>query len=243
MYHRSRSLQRQMRSLHRGTSTAAATLIIILAVTGILLNHTNELKLDQRFLTWSWLLEHYGVTETQPAAVYGLKERIISQFDHQVFLDGQAVIQVYEEVLGAVGLEEISILATRDSLYLLTTDGEFIEQLSSATGIPDDIQRIGLYGHRPAIQNPEGIWLGDDMLDSWEINSVDNIEWSYSLPLPEKTRIQLEEYFQGKGISLERFILDVHNGHILGAFSVWLMDIFAALLVLIALTGLWMRWR
>jgi hypothetical protein len=50
-----------MRSLHRSLGALIAIFVIILAATGILLNHSSQLKLDEEYLTWPWLLEHYGV--------------------------------------------------------------------------------------------------------------------------------------------------------------------------------------
>ena len=52
----------RLRAWHRGMGALAALFLLMLAVTGILLNHTLDLKLAERHLDWPWLLEHYGVS-------------------------------------------------------------------------------------------------------------------------------------------------------------------------------------
>ena len=48
----------------------AIALVIILAITGIMLNHTEAFKLDERYIKASWLLDWYGIKpEDEPVAV------------------------------------------------------------------------------------------------------------------------------------------------------------------------------
>ena len=46
----------RLRAWHRGMGALAALFLLMLAVTGILLNHTLDLKLAERHLDWPWLL-------------------------------------------------------------------------------------------------------------------------------------------------------------------------------------------
>ena len=58
----------------------------------------------------------------------------------------------------------------------------------------------------------------------------------------EKTQ-QIESYFLGKGVSLEQFFLDLHNGNIIKGFGKWLLDIIAIFLLLISISGVWIWLR
>ena len=50
---------------------------------------------------------------------------------------------------------------------------------------------------------------------------------------------QIEMYFSGKGVSLEQFFLDLHNGNIIKGFGKWLLDIIAIFLLLLSISGIW----
>ena len=45
---------------HRRVGVLAAFFVLVLVVTGILLNHSSELRLDRSFVDWPWLSEAYG---------------------------------------------------------------------------------------------------------------------------------------------------------------------------------------
>ena len=62
------------------------------------------------------------------------------------------------------------------------------------------------------------------------------------LCLDEKIQ-QVESYFLGKGVSLEQFFLDLHNGNIIKGFGKWLLDIIAIFLLLISISGIWIWLR
>ena len=56
---------------------------------------------------------------------------------------------------------------------------------------------------------------------------------------PELNRKILARY-RGHGLPLERVLLDLHSGRILGKWGVWLIDVVAILLFVLAITGSWM---
>ena len=236
-------MNRRMRSLHRGMGAVVALFVLMLAITGVLLNHTSDLELDDSYLTWGWLLEHYGINTVEPDAVYLLDTHVISQFDQQLFVDAKPTAQVQQAILGGVALENLLVLATKDALILLTPEGEFIEKIGVSAGIPPDIQNIGWFHGEPVIQTRFGIWRSDFMLEEWEQVSLQGVGWSVPQPMPELVAKKLATYFHGKGISIERFVLDLHNGHILNKYGVWMLDILAGLLIMLSLSGLWMWLR
>jgi len=222
---------------------AIALFVLLLSITGILLNHSSDLKLDKRYLTWPWLLEHYGVSEVQADAVYLLEQSVISQFGTEIFVDAKPVTNAQRPLLGGIVLDEVMVLATDDALILLNSDGEFIERMSAAAGIPPMIQNIGLFHGAPVIQTREGMWRSDFMLDNWEAISLQGIGWSVPSPMPELIKQELIKYFHGEGVTIEQVLLDVHNGRILGSVGAWLLDLVGVLLTVLSLTGIWMWLR
>ncbi|MDG1688511.1 MAG: PepSY domain-containing protein [Gammaproteobacteria bacterium] len=229
----------RLRAWHRGMGALAALFLLMLAVTGILLNHTLDLKLAERHLDWPWLLEHYGVSEVEADRVYLLEDNVISQFDEQIFVDAQPVAKSLKPIIGGIYIDDITVVASDDALILLSSDGEFIEEMGGAIGIPSQIQNIGLFHGLPVLQTRHGMWRGDILLEQWEKISLQGVSWSEATSMPRMVKEDLARYFYGKGIPVERFVLDMHNGHILGPLGVWLLDFIGILLIVLSFSGLW----
>lgn len=232
-------MNRRLRNIHRSMGALVALFVLLLASTGILLNHTSDLDLDQYHLTWPWLLDHYGIGSIKIDQSYLLDEKIISQVDDQVFVGDRPVVKSLKPVIGGIVLDEITVLATDDALILLSPEDEFIEKMSASVGIPLHIQNIGMFHGQPVLQARGGMWRSDALLEEWVNISLQGVSWSSTYPVPESLQKKLAGHFYGEGITLERFILDLHNGRILNAFGVWLLDILAFLLIILSLSGLW----
>ena len=205
-----------------------------------MLNHSSDLELDKRYLTWDWLLKHYNIANVEPDVVYLLGHKTISQFGTEVFVDATPVTHIERAILGGVMLDDLMVLATDDALILLNHDGEFIERMGASTGVPPNIQNIGLFHGEPIVQTRDGLWRSDFLLDQWERISLQGVGWSIPLAMPESVEVELATYFHGKGISVERFVLDVHNGRIIKIVGTYLLDLIGILLIILSLTGLWM---
>ncbi len=236
-------MNQRMRRLHRSMGAAIALFVLLLSITGILLNHSSDLKLDKYYLTWPWLLDHYGVSNVEADAVYLLDQTVISQIGTEIFANAKPVTHTQRPLLGGVALDEVIVLATDDALILLNSDGEFIERMGAAAGVPPMIQNIGLFHGAPVIQTRQGMWRSDFMLDKWEAISLQGIGWSVPSPMPESIQNDLIKYFHGEGVTVENVLLDVHNGRILGSIGVWLLDLLGVLLTVLSLTGIWMWLR
>lgn len=236
-------MNRRMRSLHRSMGVAVAIFLLMFAATGSLLNHSAQLQLNQRYVSWDWLMTHYGIGKVEPDAVFLVDNKIISQFDTQLFVDASPITHLDRSVLGGIALDDLLVLATDQALVLLTRDGEFIERMGAEAGIPAPIQNIGIYHGEPVIQARNGMWRSNFMLDQWEPISLHGVSWSKPHPMPDSVANQLKSFFYGKGVSVEQLLIDIHNGRILGTVGVWLVDIIGLLLVVLAFTGLWMWGR
>ncbi len=61
--------------------------------------------------------------------------------------------------------------------------------------------------------------------------------------LPTGLEQDLLYLYRGKGLSLERLLLDLHSGRLLGNAGVYIVDVAALLFIFLALSGSWMWWR
>lgn len=224
-------------------ATITAFFVFIMVISGILLNHASDLKLDQKHLTWHWLLKHYDLVSVQADTVYILGKNVVSQFGNDIFIGATPSIQSDQLVVGGIALEEIMVVATENSLLLFNLDGDFIDQMGLEENIPADIQNIGLFHGDPVIQTRTGLWRSDLMLAKWENVSLQGVGWSSAQPMPDSIEIQLAEYFHGRGVTVEKILLDIHNGHILPKYGIWILDILGFLLIWLMLTGSWNRER
>lgn len=217
----------------------AAALMLLHVVSGLLLNHATALQLDQRFVTWNWLLKHYDKGEIEANAVYLIDNKIFSQFDGRVFVDAEPITHLERPLIGGIKLEDLIVLATDKALILFNREAEFVDRLGAAAGVPAPIQNIGIYHGEPVVQAKSGMWRSNFMLDIWEPMSLQGVSWSEPHPMPDSVAADLQTFFHGKGVSLKQLLHDIHHGRVLGPAGVWLVDFVSVLMLIMAMGGLW----
>lgn len=219
---------------------AAALSVMILVLTGVLLMHTDSLQLAGRPVTWSWLLDWYGLSATETSS-FRVGERWVSEIGGHVYLDDTEVAPIAGSLIGAVEVDQLIVLGDQSSLLLMTPEGEMVEQLGDAEGVPAGVQAIGRdFNGDLAIRTIDGDYRVDlDRLD-WQGPTVLKADWVTLRPVPPDLGKRLAAKYRGKGLAVERVLLDVHSGRILGTWGVYLVDAMALLIMLLAVSGLWL---
>lgn len=230
-------MQRKLRSFHRYFALLAAVLAAVLSVTGILLNHTSELKLDEIPIRNSAILDWYGV---EPASISGFQTEIgwVLGDGHHVYLN-QKTVASCPVLVGAIWLETYLIIACRESLLLATNDGSLVEAMDSSSGLPAPVTGLGSTNDQLILKTPGQTFLLDP--EQLRIEPLNIPSTSFSTPgkVPKELEIELQEKASPKEMHLERLLLDIHSGRIFGIFGVVLVDLGAILLLLMAFSGLW----
>lgn len=226
---------------HRYIGLSVSLLAILLAVTGLLLNHTDDLRLDNRHVESEWLLDWYGIDAPQTALAYSVDGHWISQLEDKLYLDEHALPGSYSTLIGAVSLQGLIVVAADGQLMLLTADGELVERLSDADGVPSGTSRIGRLGKQLAVASAHGIYLTDTDFSVWQqpTSEAPKISWITSFALPTELERKLKHNFRRHVLPMERLLLDLHSGRIFGSLGVYLMDAAAILLILLAGSGFW----
>jgi len=123
---------------------------------------------------------------------------------------------------------------------LLTDAGELIDILTLNSGLPGKIQSIGLTQNQQAVILVDGqTYASNDQFLSWQLVDTAQTIWSQPQTLPKALTTKLEASWQGDGLPLERVVLDIHSGRILGDSGVYIMDSAAILCLLLAASGVW----
>jgi hypothetical protein len=228
---------------HRRAGLAAIVLVIILAITGILLNHTESLQLDETYVESSALLNWYGLEPEGEIINYKVKENTVSSWDNQLFFNNRPIARTTETLHGAVWAEQLIVAAFDTEIFLLTHEGELIERVPTSQSF-SGIQRLGLKYKRPVIETGQPLYyIADEHILDWDAIINEGVEWSIETTLNESQIDALRHAFRGSGLSMERVVLDLHSGRIFGHYGIYIMDAAAIALLWLSLSGLWVWWR
>ena len=229
--------------VHKFTGIAVCVFLIHLSITGIFLNHTEDLGLDEKYTDSPMILALYNISMPTKEESFSVDNHFISRFGNQVFLDNQPVFKSEVPIIGAIIFNQILVIAIENELVLLTEEGELIEKLTGSTGVPVNIQKLGALNNLLFLKTSNQVWESNDEGQEWRASDSNFNEWSNEIVMPDEKTQKVESYFLGKGVSLEQFFLDLHNGNIIKGFGKWLLDIIAIFLLLISISGIWIWLR
>ncbi len=226
---------------HRVAGLVSALFVLLLAGTGLLLNHSDELRLDRRHVGAELLLDLYDIRPPAEPIGFRVGQHWVTQLGERLYYDARELPERADRLIGAVQLRSTLAVAVAGRLLLLSSEGELIERLGDAEGVPAGMQRLGVAAHgRLVIRAAHGDYSADPDTLEWVHATPEGIAWAEPAPPPEALRSRLLRAYRGTGLPLERVLLDLHSGRILGPWGVYLVDGAAALFLLLALTGLWM---
>ena len=237
-----RSRRRTLRRWHRGGGLLASVFLMVLAVTGVMLNHSSELGLGSRQIRFAPLLAWYGIEGAAEVTSFRLGESWVSCVGDGVYLDLQPLS--VDCPVGAVGSAGMWVVATPRELVLLTEGGELIERLGSAAGVPAEISALGREpGGAVVVDTPDGLSVADQELLRWSPQASDtDVSWSRPAAIPPDLRGELLSAYRGSGLSVERLVQDLHSGRLFGRWGVYAVDAAALLCLVLVVSGLAL-WR
>ena len=214
---------------------------IILSATGLFLNFSDTLKLNNSHISNSWLLNQYNIGNFQVTS-FQTDDHIVSQASHFVYLNGQYVLNLNEILVGALTLDKNILLATQTSLVVIDQDNQIIDEVGQFTGLPENPLSISITddGH-PVIRGINTYWRGSGELSAWQPLKGPHPKWIAPIETPKNIDLLIQEHARSHEINYERVLLD--SGRLLGSWGQNIMSISAVLLLILAITGvfIWMR--
>lgn len=226
---------------HRYLGLSAALFVVLLSSTGLLLNHSDDLGLEQRFVSYPLLLGWYGIEAPDKSVSFAAGGQILTQMGRRLYCADSPLAGEYATLLGAVVSGDMIVLAADNSLLLLTKECDLIERIDAVDGVPPGIAAIGFDAHgHPAVKAAKGIFQPDRDWLLWTPNeATQNITWASSRQTPADLLERIQRQYLGNGLSVERVLLDLHSGRIFTTGGRWVADGIAILLIVLALTGVW----
>ncbi len=225
---------------HRRIGLLASIFIVFLVITGIVIQHSDSLDLPKKHLTNAWLLKHYGI-KPNPITTYQLGNQTISHAGDYLYLSGKPVTENIDGLFGAIQRGDQFIIATTNSLTVITHDGFIVDEITTLDGLAEAPLGISLSTDgSPIIRGISKYWVSKKDLFSWHEYQGDHPVWvTPDITLPALRQV-IEAHDMSQQISMERFLLDAHSGRILGKYGVFIIDAAAILLLLLSLTGIWL---
>jgi hypothetical protein len=221
---------------------SAAIFVLIVAVTGLLLNHTEDFQFDSEHISSDWVLDWYGIRAPDTMQTFLAGDRYVTLMGEHLYLNRREIEGNYSHLVGAVLAKEAFIVAMTHSILLLTPRGELIEQLQDKDGVPANIKQIGIDANSAVIVKAgHDYYQPDADFIDWKKadEDISSISWATPSQLESRLKTALQNHYRGEVLPVERVILDLHSGRFFGWLGPWLFDAAAILLILLALSGSW----
>ena len=232
---------------HRSFGAIAAVFILFMVISGLAINHSHNLGLDQRHVSQSSLLSWYGFAEPQSIRSFAVADGWLSITGSQLYLNDGHVATMTNTV-GVVSKADMLIAAGSKELLLIDHSGALIERLPWGASGAGPLEAIGLYKNKVvAAKSVNQVWLADAQILGWRKAGIaaEDIVWSSPVSTPQVLQRAITEQYRGDGLSIERVLLDFHSGRIFGPLGVIVYDLLAIAVGFMAISGLvlWLRGR
>lgn len=227
---------KQLKKLHRYIGVVLAAFLLLLAVTGILLNHTDDVNLAERpvpvFIA-GWYYDH----DLSNLKGYKVADATVYLVGNEIYLDRVPVTVCSATLDGAIAAANQVAALCGHELILISREGQLIERLGAVHGVPGGIRKLGRLDQDLVVAtNNEVVRFDPDTLQTGPAGG--NVEWQRTTTVPPALTRQL----LAGAVSWEKFVMDLHSGRLIGISGVWLADIIALLLIVMSVSGL-ILWR
>jgi hypothetical protein len=232
--------QQRVRRRHRWLGKTIVAFIVFLALSGIVLNHGDDFGLDRRYVSWSWVLDAYGLDVPEPAASFADGPRRATLLGERLFLDDREVEARVSSLTGMVVTGPLLVIAGESRVHVFLDTGALVETVDLRAELPGVIDRIGVADGRVVIDCDGRLWRADAdvaFFEPWTPIGGD-VAWSNESAPAGSEFAALQTAYRGRGITVERVLLDLHSGRIFGLVGKLFLDMIAVILIVLSVSGL-----
>jgi hypothetical protein len=234
--------QRLFSRWHRRIGMAAAVLVLLLALTGILLSHADKFALYDTTVAHPWVARVYDAELHAPPRAVETAAGWVVWIDGDLYLDGAPLAGGFEMPIGTAAADSVIAVAAPGELLIFNPLGEIVERLGAAS-LPGRIEAIGgTENGAAAVKTADAIFTTRDFLD-WRPDIGASVRWNGVLAdAPQTIVAPALAAHRGAGVALHRIVADIHSGRILGSWGPYLMDAAAIALIILVISG-FINWR
>ncbi len=251
-------LRRSLIAVHRFFGQLAAAVVIVLALTGLAMNHEEDLDFLEGTVRWEPLLDWYGLAPEGGLVYFAADPHSGASLERGIYLNGRYLVATETPLVGVIRFQRFLAFAARDRLLLVDPKAvdpvpfvikdsieestgqraRILDQMDSAS-LPGLLTRVGRSSDEElVVATDAGSYKADADLLSWSPIDSTTVEWSVQSSPPQELRSAILREFRGEGLPRTRVIADLHSGRILGDYGPWLMDGSAVILLLLVATGI-----
>jgi uncharacterized iron-regulated membrane protein len=233
--------KRRARPWHRVLGLLLALPLVWVVLTGAVLNHTVDWKLDRIMIDHPWLLSAYGMVPKGEPSGMSAGNFHVAQWDGLVFVNGKAV-DVSGRLLGALADGNGVAVVTDSQVLRIHEGGEVLETMDELSLPALPLTGVHASGGAMFLRNAGG-WhrVEKDWLEFVKVE--DDFEALHPEPLPPEMIPALRKAWSGGGLPLSRVLLDAHAGRFLGGFSKYFYDLVAVATLWLCATGVILFFR
>ncbi len=227
---------------HRRLGLLVIVPILLLAVTGVLINLSGPLGWDQAPVRSALLARLYGVPMQPPQSGFPVNDHWFTHYGGTLMLDGAPAASCDGPLGGAVRDQNQYAVLCGEALLLLDARGELLETLP---GVPAGASALAVRDGALLVRGADGPQRLDQRSGFCRAAAQAPADWARPAPLPEHLREAHRAHLTVPGIHWERVLLDLHSGRLFGRVGVWLVNGFGLLVCLLAISGVrgWFRRR
>ena len=241
-----RSAQKSLYLWHRYVGLFATLFIIFITLSGIALNHTDDLALKKQYVSNQFLLDSYNIRAPTQLLQFKTPSHTVTQADSFLFINTSDAITADAQLIGVVHLDKFLVISLTNALLLIDSNNQVVETLSGLDGIPSSITGIGYdkNQHITLLANDQ-LYQLDSNLNVEQVHWNDNIHWSNKSVISSAAAKVVIQQYKSNIISLETLFLDIHSGRFFGSYGTLFFDLIGVLVLFLALSGIiiWARQR
>lgn len=225
---------------HRWLGLTAAIFVLVLSVTGLMLNHTARLGLDEATINARWLLSVYDMAPERRPVHYLAGDVWVSEIDGGLYLNGTRTLHHGGKLSGALMIEDTIAAAMEQEVLLFKVDGTLVDMVRLSA--PVNALGTTTSGRLFARTGNSGLLFDKALLQADPAQVEDGIIWAAAEKPPRAIARAAMAAFQSEPLTWRDIIRDLHSGRLIGLFGLALMDLSAIVLIVLSGTGIYVWW-